>query len=193
VPFRFVTRQKGFFDFVIEPIFSTRIKGVKSSARLILREIRNWPELAAKANYQVRLLVDLCCVNRRAVERFFRNVFKNSPQEWLDGLRQLKAEEMRRAGLRTKEIAYTLGYKDPAHFCHVFKRFHGICIYKWKSREPSDGIHLSAGSRVPAILRDVANRQSFVVVRSAGGDKNAGVKNFNHQLSQLHHQQWRKT
>jgi AraC-like DNA-binding protein len=55
-----------------------------------------------------------------------------TPQQWLDHLRQSKAEKMASSGARTKEIAYQLGYKQPSHFCRQFKQSHGLPLKAWK-------------------------------------------------------------
>jgi AraC-like DNA-binding protein len=102
------------------------------SARIVLSAIRDWPARARRAQYNAAMLAKECGVRRRALERFFHKTLTMPPQQWLDQMRQIEAEELAQTEKRTKEIADLLGYKQPSHFCRHFKRAHGMSVKLWK-------------------------------------------------------------
>src|SRR5262245_359084 len=94
----------------------------------------DWMRFAADSEYCAAKFAELSKMNLRTLERLYQKNFQVTPQEWLDHLRQLEAENLARAGARTKEIAYQLGYKQPSHFCRQFKRGHGVPLKVWKKK-----------------------------------------------------------
>jgi AraC-like DNA-binding protein len=51
------------------------------------------------------------------LEREFHETLHTSPQRWLDWFRTLKGRELIDAGMRTKEAANLLGFKQASHLC----------------------------------------------------------------------------
>jgi transcriptional regulator GlxA family with amidase domain len=93
------------------------------SARLSL--IKNWPELAPKANWAVSALAKQCRVSVRALEHHFLRKMGTNPKNWLREQRQQKALEMLSKGASVKEIAFELGYKHSHHLSRDFKAHFG--------------------------------------------------------------------
>jgi transcriptional regulator GlxA family with amidase domain len=85
-------------------------------------EYRDWAELAADAKYDAETLASLCEVSLRTLERFFHKNFQSSPQRWLDQLRKIEAVLLVHAGLRKKEIANRLGFKQQSHLSRIIKQ-----------------------------------------------------------------------
>jgi AraC-like DNA-binding protein len=70
-------------------------------------------------------------VERRALERFLRETLTISPQAWLNQIRQIDAEVLAQSGKSIKEMAAELGFKQPSHFCRVFKKARGMRVKLW--------------------------------------------------------------
>ncbi len=90
-----------------------------------LHFIRDWDDLAQKANYRSSQLARLCGISHRQLERFFTQQVACSPQKWLDQQRLRRAEALLQTGRFVKEVAFELGFKDCSHFCRRFKAEHG--------------------------------------------------------------------
>ena len=82
---------------------------------------RDWAELAAQVNYDAKALAVLCRASVRTLEREFRELLQTSPQRWLDWFRALKGLALKEAGMRTKEAANQLGFKQPSHLCRKIR------------------------------------------------------------------------
>ena len=85
-----------------------------------MREVlahRDWAELAAEVGYDAKMMAAVCHVSLRTLEREFQEWLHTSPQRWLDWFRTLKGRELIDAGMRTKEAANLLGFKQASHFC----------------------------------------------------------------------------
>jgi AraC-like DNA-binding protein len=91
-----------------------------------LHQVTDWPKLAESSGYSIKELARSCKTSLRQLERFFRQTFGKSPQDWMNELRQEKAKHLMESGCFVKEAAAQLGYKQPAHFSREFKRYHGI-------------------------------------------------------------------
>ena len=91
-----------------------------------LSRITNWTELAEAARYNAKRLAVECGVSLRQLERFLPRITGQTPQRWLNEVRQRKAIELILSGQSIKEVSYHLGYKQSSHFSRDFKRFHGV-------------------------------------------------------------------
>ena len=102
-----------------------------------LDRIEDWPSLAHATRYSADLLAKTCLISQRQLERHWALRFHQPPQAWLD---ELRMEEACRRLLRreyVKCIAVDLGFRDAAHFCHVFKRRFGVSPMRYiAAREP---------------------------------------------------------
>ena len=91
-----------------------------------LRTIKNWPELARTARYQVKTLAKICEVSPRQLERFFLGATGLRAHEWMYRLRQFEALRLLRKLGSVKATAHHLGYKQPSHFSVKFRSYYGI-------------------------------------------------------------------
>jgi len=71
------------------------------------------------------------------------------------------------AGLRTKEVAYRLGFKQPSHFCRQFRQRHGFAPKVWR---------LEKQKNAPALLRKqrVVAQSPSLLARGANHSLSAG-------------------
>ncbi len=70
--------------------------------------------------------------------RIFRNLVGRAPHDYLLACRmQLAARLLRNPALRVKEIAYELGYDDPAQFSKLFKNKVGLSPQQYRDAMPA--------------------------------------------------------
>ena len=114
--------------------------------------VQRWEELAEAARYRAHVLAGLREITTRQLRRQFRRDFKRSPQEWLNERRVAAAEELLLAGRPIKEVSFELGFKQPSHFCRVFKLF--------KRMTPSEFLfaHVRSDYRCPEEITSVPKR-----------------------------------
>ena len=88
--------------------------------------VQRWEGLAEKTHYRVGDLADACNMSVRHLERQFRQELGRTPQNWLDELRRLAAQQRLLSGDPEKNVASALGFKQESHFCRKFKQWTGI-------------------------------------------------------------------
>jgi len=91
-----------------------------------LDRFHDWVPLAHSAGYQPVALAGLCSVSRRQLERHFGEHFRSTPQVWLRDLRLKEGCELLLQGRYVKAVAFELRFKDPSHFCRMFKLRYGL-------------------------------------------------------------------
>src|ERR1044071_4580849 len=97
-------------------------------------DLPTWNQLARRANYNAKALARECSISVRHLERSFRARFGYSPQVWLNRLRLSDAKEMLQKGMRVKEAAFSLGFKQLSHFSRDFKKFAGLTPTEFSAR-----------------------------------------------------------
>ena len=90
-----------------------------------LLDIRNWPELAQKANWCAGTLAKQHGVSLRTLERFFVKNMGKSPKEWLSEQRHEEGHKMLKEGMSVKETAGNLGYEHFNNFSRDYKKHTG--------------------------------------------------------------------
>jgi AraC-like DNA-binding protein len=101
-------------------------------ARKDFYNVEDWAYLAKQAKYDTELLARLLNVCPRQLQRYTRELFNNSPQEWLDERRLVDASILLQGNDLVKTIAYELGFKTVAHFSKKFKIRYGISPMAYK-------------------------------------------------------------
>jgi AraC-like DNA-binding protein len=101
-------------------------------ARKDFHTVEDWAYLAKQAKYDPELLARLLNVCPRQLRRYTRELFNNSPQEWLDERRLADASILLQGNDLVKTIAYDLGFKTVAHFSKKFKIRYGISPKAYK-------------------------------------------------------------
>lgn len=101
-----------------------------------------WEQLAAVAFYRAAKLARLRSISERQLQRQIRRVFGCSPQEWLNELRVAAAEQLLLAGRSVKEVSFDLGFKQPSHFCRVFKSFKRMTPSEFVWVQTQDGLNV---------------------------------------------------
>jgi AraC-like DNA-binding protein len=91
-----------------------------------LSQVSNWEERARHARFSVSILSNHCGVSRRLLLNFVKGSFGTTPHQWMLKMRMREAGALLRQGNSVKEVSYLLRYKQVAHFCREFKRYHGV-------------------------------------------------------------------
>jgi AraC-like DNA-binding protein len=115
-------------------------------------EGETWKKLAFSAQFKGNALADLCGVSLRTLQRYFSRHGVGTVSDWLQSIRLDEAYKRLKEGIRVKEVAYDLGYKQLSQFSRDFKNRYGI--------PPSslNGSKLSLGERM---IKSAKKREPF--------------------------------
>jgi AraC-like DNA-binding protein len=91
-----------------------------------LFKIQDWEKLARQAKFQPGVMAALCPVSLRQLQRFFAEVFDQTPREWARKLRCRMARQLVSEGWSNRAVAEELGFGNESHLCHEFKRFYNV-------------------------------------------------------------------
>jgi transcriptional regulator GlxA family with amidase domain len=106
-----------------ESTFSVRIPVL---ARIDIHNLEEWARMAQQSAYRVGPLTRELKVSRRQLQRYTRQAFGKSPQQWLDAQRLIRAAEMLQQSFSVKAVCFELGFKQVSHFSREFKLYHGL-------------------------------------------------------------------
>jgi transcriptional regulator GlxA family with amidase domain len=87
---------------------------------------REWEALAEEARFNSRNLARICNVSSRQLQRVFRRQLGSTPQLWLNERRMAVAKVLLLSGHPVKRVTFELGFKQPSHFCKIFKSFNHL-------------------------------------------------------------------
>ena len=80
--------------------------------------------------------------SRRQLQRVFSEVGKTSFREYLAKVRMRHAADLLREGaIPVREVAQSVGYRQPAQFAKAFRRHHGAPPSSLKGARPSSNGH----------------------------------------------------
>lgn len=119
-----------------------------------LLKVADWERLAGDAGYKPKALASLCSVPLRRLERFFKRRFGRSPTRWMRDLRCRKAADLISRGCQTSAAARKLRFANASHFCHEFKKAHGVSPQSFAPRgrvmkRQADIVQRSDNARMP--------------------------------------------
>jgi AraC-like DNA-binding protein len=101
-----------------------RMQHAKSDRHAMAEMAVRWMQQHLPHRSPIFLLCDYLQVARSTLDRLFAEVFQQSPSEYHQQLRMLKADELIKEGKRSvKEIAYELGYRHPSDFRRAFRTY----------------------------------------------------------------------
>ena len=85
--------------------------------------------------------------SRRQLQRAYAEIGNTTFREHLTAVRMERAGELlRHGGATVREVARSVGYRQPAQFAKAFRRHHGASPSAYRSRGPFDGF--GDGSRI---------------------------------------------
>ena len=91
--------------------------------------------------------------SRRQLQRAYAEIGRTTFREHLTGVRMDRAADLLATrGLTVREVAYRVGYRQPAQFAKAFRRHHGASPSDFRARNRNDGIPV--GDRAAAIARN---------------------------------------
>jgi AraC-like DNA-binding protein len=82
--------------------------------------------MAQQSAYSASLLSRTIKISGRQLQRYTQEIFKQSPQAWLNGERLALAATLLLKERSAKIVAFQLGFKQASHFSREFKHYHGI-------------------------------------------------------------------
>lgn len=138
-----------------------KIESQPSSRRKMLIQFgyedvdRGWSQLAEIAQFRATLLARHCGLSLRQLQRRFRSEFGLTPKQWLQLRRMEAAHKLVSKGLRAKDIAAALFFKDSSHFSKVYKGAFSNSSFRrlnsrTKERTPKTVKRSKSRARIPA-------------------------------------------
>lgn len=104
-----------------------------------------WVTMARLAGYDATALANKMQISRRQLERYTSALFMQSPQRWLNEQRMTDAATMLKKQLRIKNVAFSVGFKQLAHFSREFKNHHGLSPRAFLKLQAARSTDLNAG------------------------------------------------
>ena len=96
---------------------------------------KTWERLAIEVQYKPAELAAECGISLRTLQRHFRKTYGTTASAWLKQARMREAYARLKDGLRIKEVAIDLGYKQMSHFSRDFKSAFGIAPSELATRK----------------------------------------------------------
>ncbi len=90
-----------------------------------LLTMKEWEEVARKADYNPGKMAALCSISERQMQRLFQQHVKCTPSRWLRDLQCRLAKELISQGYSNKAVASELKFSSQSHFCREFKKVFG--------------------------------------------------------------------
>jgi AraC family transcriptional regulator, regulatory protein of adaptative response / methylphosphotriester-DNA alkyltransferase methyltransferase len=85
--------------------------------------------------------------SRRQLQRAYAEIGDTTFREHLTGVRMDRAADLLSArGLTVREVAYRVGYRQPAQFAKAFRRHHGVSPSDYRAARRMGGIAAVDGS-----------------------------------------------
>jgi AraC family transcriptional regulator, regulatory protein of adaptative response / methylphosphotriester-DNA alkyltransferase methyltransferase len=85
--------------------------------------------------------------SRRQLQRAYAEIGDTTFREHLTGVRMDRAADLLSArGLTVREVAYRVGYRQPAQFAKAFRRHHGVSPSDYRAARRMGGIAAIDGS-----------------------------------------------
>lgn len=104
----------------------TLLPAARARTSLFYFRMQAFPNLAARAGYNVGEAAKLLQCSERQLRRCSLKAFGLSAQEWLNEERLKAAANLLITSPCIKTIALDLGFKQPSHFSRQFKLFYGV-------------------------------------------------------------------
>ncbi|MEL7002659.1 MAG: AraC family transcriptional regulator [Bacteroidota bacterium] len=101
---------------LVEELYSPRVANLKKVINLHQYQ-----------NLSIEKLATLCGLSVSSFKREFRDIYTDSPGNYLNMKKIEKAKELLQVGnLSVSEISYEVGFNDPYYFTRIFKKKEGI-------------------------------------------------------------------
>lgn len=93
---------------------------------LVIKKARNFIQTNIENEIELEKLSRECAVSSRQLQRIFKDHLNITPSNFIVILKMEEASNLLKGGEKNvTEVAYQLGYSDPAYFTRVFKKYFG--------------------------------------------------------------------
>ena len=112
---------------LVEELYSPRVANLKKVINLHQYQ-----------NLSIEKLATLCGLSVSSLKREFREIYNDSPGNYLNLKKIEKAKELLQVSdLSVSEISYEIGFNDPYYFTRIFKKKEGIPPSTYRQQFPS--------------------------------------------------------
>lgn len=112
---------------LVEELYSPRVANLKKVINLHQYQ-----------NLSIEKLATLCGLSVSSFKREFREIYNDSPGNYLNLKKIEKAKELLQVSdLSVSEISYEIGFNDPYYFTRIFKKKEGIPPSTYRQQFPS--------------------------------------------------------
>lgn len=80
-----------------------------------------WSRLARRSGFRLQDLVQMSGLSQRQVRRYIHQLWLQTLEAWLNDERMSYARAVLLEKRCVKTAAFELGFKQPSHFCRMFK------------------------------------------------------------------------
>ena len=121
-------------------------QSTKQRRKAVFEEAVQVIESKYATNLDLDALAREIATSRRQVQRVFAEVGETSFREYLAKVRMRHAARLLREGaIPVREVAQSVGYRQPAQFAKAFRRHHGAPPSSLKGRAPGSNGHGGEG------------------------------------------------
>jgi AraC-like DNA-binding protein len=106
--------------------------------RVDLQNLGQWHKWAWESGFSSAVLSKQLQVSPRQLQRYTRQLFGRSAQDWLDEQRLIAAAGVLKKHRSVKFAAYHVGFKQVSHFSREFKLHYGVTptgFLEWSDRQ----------------------------------------------------------
>jgi AraC-like DNA-binding protein len=119
-------------------------------SRTTIHDFQQWLEQTPPADYNTKALCRALRLSRRQLQRYTRQFFGLTPQQWLELQRILHALPSLKEEKLVKVVFASVGFRQASHFSRLFKKAFGVPPSAWlqlapPERDAVDRLYLASG------------------------------------------------
>lgn len=123
-----------FLDYFMRSTVSTVVKGSTKLQDYYIKEAITYIEQNFQNDISVVDIANRLGINRSYFGKIFKQILKQTPQEFLINYRMIKATELLRlTKMSIGDISKAVGYENQLHFSRAFKKIYNISPREWRN------------------------------------------------------------
>lgn len=122
------------FLYLLKSNSKNKMKSINGDLKkFYVKESINYIENNYQNDISIEDIASFCGLNKSYFGKIFKDIIKNTPQDFLITYRMIKAcELLKTSTLSIKEVGEKVGYPNQLHFSKIFKNTYGISPREWK-------------------------------------------------------------